>query len=288
MPIEKESLMNVRFMLVVSSALMVNAWSPQSFAAIYAVRPLADTFITTAGAGSPYPNIAYHNFGGAGSRGVSSADWIGAGQTAPKGASEALLRFSGIDIAEPDITSLSLSLVITKDMSTGSKNVFNKTGDSGYFNVYLLPASYAWSQGYDSPETAANSSDYGVTWSLLHNDPAYADKYLLATLYYDYTKQVTGARTTFDLTSALTQASLIDALHSSGSFTLLIAPADGSAVCFNFAAYTQNNGNYLNPQDPTIRDTGPTLNIVAVPEPAFAGLMVPAIGLLLGRHRRAA
>jgi hypothetical protein len=139
-----------------------------AFAAQYDWRPQANAFVTSAGAGSPYPNIANHNFGGAGSLAVSSASWIGSGQTAPKGPSEALLRFDGPPITEPALTSISLDLTITKDMSTGGKNVYNKTGHGGYFDVFLLTTTTPWDQGYDAPESANTSSTFGITYNTLH------------------------------------------------------------------------------------------------------------------------
>jgi hypothetical protein len=255
-------------------------------AAIYSYRPSADAFVTTAGLGSLYPNIADRNFGGAGSRGVSSADWIGAGQTQPRGKAESLIQFSGIAIADPDIQSLSLSLAITKDMSTGSKNLFNKTGHSGYFNVYLLPSDYSWNQGYDAPESAgaAEPSDYGVTYSTLHSDSAYDHKILLQTLFYDYSAQISGAVTQYDLTSSLANSQFLSDLKTGQSFTLLLSPASDSLVCFNFSAYVQNNGTYLNPQEPVIRTSGPILSIVALPEPASLSLF-PLAGIFLIRRR---
>lgn len=272
---------------VVSAAIVFALGAPTLpvFGAIYSYCPAKDTFVTAAGSASPFPNVANHNFGGAGSRGVSAADWVGLAQTGPKGPAESLLYFSGISISDPVISSLALELTITKDMSTGSKNLFNKTGNSGYFNVYLLPSDYSWNQGYDAPETSNISSDYGVTWNSLHSNSAFNGKVLLATLYYDYAAQISGAATTYDLSPALSNSVLYNDLKTGGGFTLLMAPADGSKVCFNFASYTQNNGTYQAPMEPTIRTTGPLLKVTAVPEPVTIALLAPA-GWLLVRRRR--
>lgn len=263
------------FTAVISGLVM----STSTLAATYDFRPSANTFVTTAGSGSVYPNIANHNFGGGGSLGLAAANWIGSGQTAPRGYAEIVLAFDLPAISEPTLTSLSLDLTITKDMSTGGKNVFNKTGSGGYFDIFLLPTTFVWEQGYDSPETANSSSTFGITYNTLHADADYDHKILLSSVYYNYASTTSGITQTFDLSDALSNTSFSSILTSGNTFTLLLAPHATDTTTFNIATYIQNNGSSDAAQEPNLKATGPMLHLSAVPEPTSLSLGI--VGLLL-------
>ncbi len=238
--------------------------SSAAFASNGTLRPLNNGFVLEPGQASPRPSGDDQNFGGSGSLCVSSAtaqayDPIEGIDHQPKGEFITLLKFDGEICADTTITQLALNLAITNGNQSAA-NMFNYLGGPGSFDLYWISSD--WQQGYGTAKTPADAT-VGVTYnslaSLLNlNPPVY-----LETLYYDaYYSYYDGENWFhFELDTANPNFnSMLNALSSGQTITLMLGPSADSDVCFNIRAYVQLNSSGV----VSYRDTGPILEIEAL------------------------
>ena len=248
--------------------------------AVIDLRPVAETFVLSPGPGSPYANAANHNYGGSGSRCVSSAFASAYSESEgiddqAKGEFDSILKFDTSSVAGLDISSLSLTLNISNG-NRSAFDIFNYIGHSGEFGVYWMTNN--WEVGSGTPSSDAASAT-GVTYNSLQDILAVNEPILLDIFYYDAANPYgSPALYTFDL--SLANQTLLDAIYQGQELSLLLMPEDDQ-VCFNFTSYVQHNAD---PTKNKIRDEGAIL-AVTVPEPSIL-LMLSIVGAARFRKSR--
>lgn len=225
------------------------------------LRPAADTFVLNPGPGNVrHIDAAKYNYGGAGSRSISSANAYAIledGLTlAPKGEYISLLKFDFTELAGKYIDSITLSLYISNG-NRAAYDIFNYAGNEGYFDVSWV-ANY-WEQGTGAPHeivTYPYNSLNGVNFISLQELLDMYPPRLLETFYYTAENpygQPEWFGYTFDFSNG-NYNQLRMAVSQGQTVSFMLSASEDSDVCFNFSAYNQTWQDTIN-----YRENGPKL-----------------------------
>jgi hypothetical protein len=211
--------------------------------------PTQDAFVSAASA-----NVN-SNYGGAGALAV-------AGSGDSKGEFDSVLEFNLSTAAGLTIQSITLQF----NASNPANLIFNSPQTSGQFSIIWMD-NISWTEGNGSPSTASTTG--GITDATLPN-------------YLDSADETLGTYTSPSATSganiyslSITAPSFLNAVTSGSTVSFEVVPTASSSV-----AYVFNSKDFSGSSS-----AKPMLTIVAVPEPATAGLMLAALAAAGGWRR---